>query len=410
MSSSPFSASTAPDRRVAVAWLVLAVLLLFSIAAPLNQFKVPPILPIVMQSFAVSVGSAGLVMSVFVVTGLVLALPAGLIFQRAGYRLTTLLAGGSIAVGAVWGALSPDLANLLASRVIEGIGTSFMAVMAPAVIAVWFPARQRGIAMGIWSDWVPLGRLIMLLLAPALALMGTWRTVWWFGAAYAMAVTAIALAVVRPPRAPNAPADPTALGAPPPAAGAMGRVLRNGNLWLISLTFGLLNLAFTASTTYLPTYLNKVRGVPLPLAAQWLSLGTIPLLIAAPLAGILSDRLGSRKIPYLVGVSMSAIAAPLVALFTGGALVVVLCLQGLMVGLVAPNIFSAAVEVVGDEHLGGLAMGVVMIGQNAGQLLGPAVFGLLVEGAGGWPLAFGSLPLVCLLGVLAGSLAKTKPV
>ena len=155
-----------PTRRDGAAWLVLAVLLFFSIAAPLNQFKVPPIMTVLMAWFNVSVGQAGLLMSVYAVTGLVLALPTGLIFQKAGYRFTSLVAGGSIAVGAAWGALSPDMTSLLVSRVTEGIGTSFMAVMAPAVIAVWFRPRGRGAAMGARSSWVPAGSAAMLMSAP----------------------------------------------------------------------------------------------------------------------------------------------------------------------------------------------------------------------------------------------------
>ena len=108
-------------------------------------------------------------MSVYAVTGLILALPAGLIFQRAGFRVTGLLAGGSIVIGAVLGALSQNMTGLLVSRVIEGIGTSFMAVLAPAIIAQWFPAEKRGTAMGIWSAWVPVGTVVMLVVAPALA-------------------------------------------------------------------------------------------------------------------------------------------------------------------------------------------------------------------------------------------------
>lgn len=157
-----------PTRRDAGAWLVLVVLLLFSIAAPLNQFKVPPIMPVLMATLKVSVGQAGLLMSVYAITGLVLALPAGLIFQLAGYRLTSLLAGGSIVIGAAWGALSGDMTSLLASRVIEGIGTSFMAVLAPSVIAMWFRPERRGAAMGIWSGWVPIGSAAMLAAAPLL--------------------------------------------------------------------------------------------------------------------------------------------------------------------------------------------------------------------------------------------------
>jgi len=51
-----------------------------------------------------------------------------------------------------------------------------------------------------------------------------------------------------------------------------------------------------------------------------------------------------------------------------------------------------------------------MVGQNAGMLAGPIVFGALVESAGGWPLAFGSLAVICLLGLLAGGLAKVKAI
>ncbi len=126
----PPAPRTASGGRMA--WIVLAVLLLFSIAAPINQFKVPPILPVLMQALNLSVSRAGLLMSVFAITGLILAIPAGFIFQKMGARLTGLLAGGSIVIGAALGASSTGVGSLLFSRVIEGIGTSFMAVLAPA--------------------------------------------------------------------------------------------------------------------------------------------------------------------------------------------------------------------------------------------------------------------------------------
>jgi MFS family permease len=135
-----------PDRS---AWFTLFVLLIASMTAPLNQFKVPPVLPLLMDAFSLPIGWVGLLMSVFSVTGLVLALPAGFIFQRLGYRITGLLAVGSVIVGASIGALSTSAGMILASRVIEGVGTSFMAVVAPAVIALWFSADKRGVPMGI---------------------------------------------------------------------------------------------------------------------------------------------------------------------------------------------------------------------------------------------------------------------
>jgi MFS family permease len=48
-----------------------------------------------------------------------------------------------------------------------------------------------------------------------------------------------------------------------------------------------------------------------------------------------------------------------------------------------------------------------MVGQNAGMLLGPVVFGLLAEGAG-WPAAFASLAVMSALGLLAGWRARVR--
>ncbi len=396
-----------PTRGDGGAWLVLAVLLLFSIAAPLNQFKVPPIMPVLMASLKISVGQAGLLMSVYAITGLVLALPAGLIFQLAGYRLTSLLAGGSIVIGAAWGALSTDMTGLLISRVIEGIGTSFMAVLAPAVIAMWFRPERRGAAMGVWSSWVPIGSAVMLIAAPLLTRAGRWQTVWWFGGIYALAATLLALALVRPTGSAGRGVPAARTDAPPVLSTA--QVLRHRDLWLLSLAFGCFNMVVLAVVTYLPTFLNLVRGLSLPQAGLLASISSMVSIVSGPAGGVLSDRIGSRKRPYLAGLVLMAVAMPLtIVLAPPGALLILFIAQGLALGLVPTNIFSAGVEAVGGERRGGLAMGIIMVGQNAGFLLGPVIFGALVESKGGWSLAYGSLAAMCLLGAAAAGLTRVK--
>ena len=391
-----------PASPRAAAWLVLAILLLFSIAAPLNQFKVPPIMPLLMDALGLSVGGAGLLMSVYAVTGLILALPSGLIFQKAGYRVTGLLAGSSIVLGATLGALSTDTGELLVSRIIEGIGTSFMAVLAPAIIAPWFVARQRGTAIGIWAAWVPIGSAAMMLIAPALATSFGWRSVWWFGAGYALVVTVLYLAFVKP-----APAARSAesLAAVSGSGVTSAQVLRNRNIWLLAAAFGALNVATAGLGTYMPTFLKAEHGLSLAQAALLSSVTTIVLIFSAPAGGILSDRIGSRKKLYLFGFAAAIVLLPLVGVLSVGWLIVLVAVNGLVIGVVPTNIFAAAVEAAGDERQGDMAMAVIMAGQNAGMLLGPIVFGTLAEGSG-WPAAFASLAVMSALALLAGWLAK----
>ena len=397
MSDSNFTHPAPAPRR---AWLILAALLLFSIAAPLNQSKVPPILPILMETWGLSVGRAGLLMSLYAITGLLLALPAGFIFQRVGYRWTGLLAGGSIALGAALGALSPSVNLLLFSRAIEGLGTGFVAVMAPAVIAPWFP-RHRGIALGIWATWVPVGLLTMLLAAPALADWGGWRSVWWFGCLYAALTTLLFLLLVRP-----APASPAA--AATPGAAAVGPTLRNPTIWWLGAAFACYCIAVFAVGTFLPTYIYTVRGVALAQAAQLTSLTSLMSILSGPAGGVISDRIGSRKRVYQFGLIAAAVILPLTGAASLSLLIVLIAAQGLFLSVTPPNIFAAAIETGRETGGSGLAMAVVMMGQNAGVLIGPLLFGALAESPAGWGLAFASLPVICLLGVAAGARARVR--
>ena len=108
-----------------------------------------------------------------------------------------------------------------------------------------------------------------------------------------------------------------------------------------------------------------------------------------------------------MGLAAAIVLLPLVGVLSAGALIALLVINGLVTGLIPTNIFVAAVEATGDERQGGSAMAVIMVGQNAGMLLGPAVFGTLAEAAG-WPAAFASLAVLSALGLLAGWVARVR--
>ena len=92
-------ASKPAAKPSAYAWVILAVVYLASVASALNQFKVPPVLPVLIRAFNLSLSNAGMLMSIFSVTGLILALPAGFIMQRLGLKITGLIAVGAVFIG-----------------------------------------------------------------------------------------------------------------------------------------------------------------------------------------------------------------------------------------------------------------------------------------------------------------------
>jgi MFS family permease len=388
-------------------WIILLVVLLASVAAPLNQFKVPPLMPLLMDTFRLPAGRAGLLMSIFAVTGLFLAVPAGFIFQKAGCRITGLLAIASLVVGAILGAMSGKEATLLASRIVEGAGMSLISVAAPAILAMWFVAERRGKAMGIWAIWVPLGSTAMFILAPLLTDRWNWRSVWWFGAFYTLVVGLLYAVYIRtPPR--QKPGSGAAGSDHPPGWNDLKGVLRHRALWLISLVFCCFNLAFIGFVTWAPTFLHEIRGRSLANASLVVSLMTMMTLFSCPLAGWVSDRMGSRKWICVIPMVLLMLLFPISFYVSGKGMVVLVTALGFIGGFVPTGVFSAGIEAVGDERLGGMAMAVIQIGQNAGMLLGPLVLGWAIESVEGWGVAFWILAPVSALGALAGWMARVR--
>ena len=71
---------------------------------------------------------------------------------------------------------------LLVGRVVEGVSIGLISVVAPTAISQWFEPRERGMPLGLWATWVPVGNVIMFNVAHPLLNTFGWRAVWWFGA------------------------------------------------------------------------------------------------------------------------------------------------------------------------------------------------------------------------------------
>ena len=386
-------------------WFILLIIVLASVAGPINQFKAPPVLRPLMDAFTMPPSRAGLFMSVFSFAGLILAIPGGFIFQRLGYRITGLIAMLALVIGAAMGAVSLNAGTMLTSRFIEGIGNSFIGMVAPAVIALWFSVERRGKAMGIWSAWVPLGSIIMFAAAPFLAGRWSWPGVWWFGFIYAVCVGLLFYVFISPPPQQMA-AGETTFPRQIHTKGGLQGVLRNRDLWLISCLWGCFSFSFTSFLTWAPTFLRDVHGFSLARASFLMSLMAMLGIAGCPVAGWLSDRFGSRKVVCVVPMMAMLVLWPLASIAGSTLFSFLAMVIAFLAGFPPTGVVFAVSEVVGDEKLRGMAMGVIQIGQNVGLLLGPLAFGSIIQFFGGWQMAFWALVPVTALGIVAGWMAR----
>ncbi len=386
------------------AWIVLTVVMLAGIAGPFNQFKVPPVMPVLMDAFGIDLTAAGALMSIFAITGLITALPAGMVLQRFGLKTTGLAAILFMLTGALLGASAGMYNTLFASRLVEGVGLSLIAVIGPAAISAWFPAERRGLPMGIWATWVSLGSLLVYNLAPPVETAGGWQAVWWMSAGLTGVAAILYLLFFREPTQAQFAQSDNVLA----DKNAFKKALARPGIWLLSFAFGCFNFAIIGViATYYPTYLKAVQGYDLAGASLVTSIKMIVVIITAPLIGGLIDRVGSpRKITLW---SFLAVAAFMAFPFSisGWMIPASMVALGILAGTIPTCIFTSVPETIGWEAPAGIGMGVILVGQNLGQLLGPVVFGQLVETFGWMPAAFSTIPLV-LAGYFAVRLTAMK--
>ena len=390
------------------AWIVMAALFVAAIAVAINQYKVPPVMPVLMQVFGLDLTMANLLMSIFNLSGILLAIPAGIIVHRIGPKRSGLVALGAVVVGAGLGALSGGAVALLASRMVEGLSFVFMMVVGPALVSLWFSARERGAPMGIFATWVPVGSLIILNAAPALESAFGWQAVWWFGCVYGVFGFLVFSMLVKVPRTVAwGPANPT------PAhhenlRSNVRSALANRNVWLLGLLFFCFTMVFPGFTNNMPTYLHTVRGYSLAQAALIVSLSSLATIVGCPLMGLLSDRIGSRKKVYTAVLLIVSVLWLFPYHLTGAAIPLFLMFLGLIGGALPTMIFASLPEVVERPELAGIGMGGVVTLQNLGLLVGPVMFGRIVQVSGNWALAGYALIPITLLAVVVGWLVDVR--
>jgi len=403
------------------AWVVLFAVYMASLAAPLNLFKVPPMLTTLADPsvFNLNQGLQGYLMSVFSIMGFVLAIPAGFILKRFGIKLTVLCAVAALMIGSAIGALSSTVTQLFVGRFIEGAGMGLIMVSAPLAISLWFPADRRAFPMGLWASCIGVGSVAMLIIGPMLAAPAGvaaatakdyhWQSVWWAGSIFAAVAFVIFAAIFRLPK-PEEMAEAPASGSSktdPEAPVSLTKAMANGQLWLLSISFLCFNLVIMALSTFYPVFLEGIQYSK-ERASFITSLIWMLAIFSSPMGSYISDRMRSRKIVIVVPYIVIALLFLIPFSVSGWMVSAYLIALGLFMGPIAPVILAAVPEVMKSPREIGIGMGVAALGQNLGMFIGPVLFSQIWQGSGSLATAaYWMIPL-CVLGIICGWAAKIR--
>ncbi len=389
-------------------WAVLGLVLAIQTCASLGSIGLPSLAPLIRADLGLSRTGAGSLLSAYYVGSLLVAVPAGYVADRVGIRWTLVAGQALIAffLAALAGAGTAVLVPVC--MVAAGIGFGIVNPTSTKAVLAWFPAQARATVVGVKQTGLPLGGALGAALLPVLAVAVGWR-----GAVRAAAGGVALLAVItalgyRERR--ERPAAPAAA----PAAGRVSpwRVLRDGDLWLVSVVTVLFAAVQTSWMGYLVLFLQERLGLDLVSAGRVLAQAQFAGIAGRLGFGLLSDRLlgGRRRIVLVLAGAGSGLVSAAMALVGPGTPPAALSALALAFGVVGIGWngvqLTLLAELAGKE-LAGTAVGLGLAVSALGVILGPPAFGWLVETAAG-EYVWGWFALAGVMGLAMLLLARVR--
>ena len=411
------------QESAAARYTVLLIVCISSFLTPVSLSGSLVAVPAISADLHVSAVYASWIPAAFLLSNLLLMLPAGRLADLYGRKRMFLLGGIIFSLGSLLAGFAQSIEVLLVSRVIQGISSAFFFTTGMAIITSVFQ-QGRGAALGwlvssiylgltcgpLLGGWVtehfgwqsvflfPLPLVLVVLVLAALKMKGEWRSVQaerldLLGAAYmSIGFTAVFVGLSQLPKT---QALVWLIGgvafiavfvwhcyhAPSPLV-RLKLVFENkpfsrallASIMVYASNYGLVFL--------LSLYLQYNRGMTPTTAGQVLMVQAIVMTLLAPLAGRLSDHYRPR---LLATVGCLAMVAGLGLLYasinaTTPMWIILICLVafGVGFGLFSTPNTNSVLGSVPAERLG-MSSALLNLSRLIGQMLGTAVVTLLMS-------------------------------
>ncbi|MEX2296900.1 MAG: MFS transporter [Dongiaceae bacterium] len=377
-------------------WPGVAFGLSLSAFVAFQHYKLPPVLPVMLEQYGYDRVLAGGLMSIYALAGLLLSMPVGRWLQRHGARSAILAIGFLFLAGNLIGLALPERGGvMLFARGLEGIGFAIGAVAGPAIATAHASARHRTLVIGMMAGWIPAGQLVAGALTPFALALGGWQPLW-------IVSILVALGFVLWGRI----GDRNAYLAPDPQArfAQAGQFARGElmALWLGGALFMLWSGQYAAFMTWLPPFLVEVHGfanvsavfgylLPVAVLLAFNVLTGFFLRWGAPLSWLISGAVIAQAAFWWV--------APAIGPGPDG--LAMLIFYGIGAGIAPTCLFALPTAIVGARRVAG-AFGIIMTGRNLGVFLGPIVFAHALDALDGWD---GAIRLIAISTAMAAAIA-----
>jgi EmrB/QacA subfamily drug resistance transporter len=397
----------------------------------LDNLVVSVALPTIHRDLGASIQSLEWTVNAYVLAYAVLLLTGAALGDRFGRKRMFLIGMFIFTAASAAAALAPTTGLLVAARAVQGSGAAIVTPLTLTLLAEAFPQERRGMAIGVWSGISGIAVAIGPLVGGAVVQGISWHWIFWINVPIGIVMMPLALRQLQESRGPYGTLDLPGLAlASTGAFGIVFGLVRAQSLGWTSPTilatlvagaaliagfvvwerrasepmlpmsffakrsFAVTNVASLSmyfgmfgSIFFLSQYMQNVLGNTPLQAGLKLLVWTGASMIVAPLAGVFSERFGSRVF-MVAGLSLQAgglgwLASMVSTHVAYAAMIVPFIMAGAGMALVFAPSANAVLSSVRTEQAG-QASGANNAIREVGGVLGVAVLASVFTGAGGY--------------------------
>ncbi len=381
------------------AWIVAFATIFAGISLALVQNKVAPCMELLQTSFGIDMSTAGWLSSLFSLVGVVIAIPAAIILNKLGPKKGGIIALVCAIAGSLIGLFVPNVAVLLASRVVEGLGVGLMSVIGPSIIAMWFPETKRGLPTSIWAAYQMCAQAIMFFLAGVLTTSFGWQGMWWFGLAACVLALVFYVVCVKSPRPEDSYADVESEDV------SIVEGVKSVSSWIMSFATMMFCIGCFGFVNWIATYWASVPSIG-ESANMWVGYFSLGGVVAAVIVGALLNHVKNRKLfGAVILVAYGIVSVFGMTLDNPTPLMAFVVVYAFVDAGFPCVLWTMTAQTAKRPELSGVALGVVSIGFNLGVLLGPPIIGAVVDSLG-WTAAAWTICGCCIVAAVAVMLVR----